>query len=164
MPGTIMSAMNTLTKPPRRWFRRKRVLAPFALVTLLLAAVWLTRPEPLPFRGGGPSARLALHARHALPVRWFAGAMLPNDRRFGADVSSVVVAVDSAVTQFKVGDEVDHSVADGAFAEYARASQTFIAHEPANISFEQAAAVPVAGLTALQGLRDHSQLKPGQRC
>lgn len=71
-------------------------------------------------------------------------------------------AVGSNVTQFKPGDEV-FGCCGGAFAEYACASQSTLVMKPENVSFEQAASVPVAGLTALQGLRDKAKIQPGQK-
>ena len=82
-------------------------------------------------------------------------------RRPGRDVAGEVEAVGGNVTQFKPGDEV-FGVASGAFAEYVCAPETTIALKPANVSFESAAASPVAGCTALQSLRDTGRLQPGQ--
>jgi NADPH:quinone reductase-like Zn-dependent oxidoreductase len=90
------------------------------------------------------------------------GMSKPKDTRIGTDFAGVVEAVGSAVTQFKAGDEV-FGAKGGSLAEYVAVGQDRIALKPVNASFEQAAAVPVAGLTALQGLRDHGQLKPGQQ-
>lgn len=83
----------------------------------------------------------------------------------GADIAGRVEAVGAAVTQFRPGDEVfgQSKGARGAFAEYARADENQLALKPANLSFEQAAAVPVAATTALQGLRDTGQIHTGQR-
>jgi NADPH:quinone reductase-like Zn-dependent oxidoreductase len=78
------------------------------------------------------------------------------------DVAGEIAAVGSLVTQFKPGDEV-FGTSPGAFAEYARASENKIVLKPAQLTFEQAAAVPVAALTALQGLRDKGQLRAGQK-
>jgi NADPH:quinone reductase-like Zn-dependent oxidoreductase len=80
----------------------------------------------------------------------------------GVDLSGVVEAIGANVTRFAPGDEVFGS-APAAFAEYALAREEKLALKPRNASFEQAAAVGVAGRTALQGLRDHAQVKPGQR-
>jgi NADPH:quinone reductase-like Zn-dependent oxidoreductase len=88
------------------------------------------------------------------------GMRKPKDPRMGADVAGVVEAVGKNVTDFKVGDEV-FGTSGGAFAEYAVASR--VAHKPANITFEQAAAVPIAGITALQGLRDRGKIQAGQK-
>jgi NADPH:quinone reductase-like Zn-dependent oxidoreductase len=82
--------------------------------------------------------------------------------RPGVDVAGEVVAIGRGVTQFKVGDAV-FGVGRGAFAEYACASEAKLVLKPESLSFEQAAAVPVAGLTALQGLRDKGHLQPGQK-
>jgi NADPH:quinone reductase-like Zn-dependent oxidoreductase len=81
--------------------------------------------------------------------------------RPGRDVAGEVEAVGKNVMAFKPGDRV-FGCCGGAFAEYACASEAALAVKPANMSFEQAAAVPVAGLTALQGLRDTGKLQPGQ--
>ena len=68
------------------------------------------------------------------------------------------------MTGFKPGDEV-YGTCDGSFAEYARARPSRLAPKPANLSFEQAAAVPVSALTALQAVRDHGhRCRPGRRC
>jgi NADPH:quinone reductase-like Zn-dependent oxidoreductase len=75
-------------------------------------------------------------------------------------VAGQVEAVGRNVTQFKPGDEV-FGTCSGAFAEYACARESALASKPTNMSFEQAASVPVAGLTALQGLRDKGQIQPG---
>jgi NADPH:quinone reductase-like Zn-dependent oxidoreductase len=66
------------------------------------------------------------------------------------------------VTRFGAGDEVYGVSAVGSFAEYARSRELDLARKPANLSFEQAATVPVSGMTALQGLRDVGRLQPGQ--
>jgi len=82
--------------------------------------------------------------------------------RPGRDVAGQVEAVGKNVTQFKAGDEV-FGACNGAFAEYACAAESAFATKPSEVSFEQAASVPVAGLTALQGFRDKAQLQPGQK-
>ena len=86
----------------------------------------------------------------------------PRNRVPGLDVAGTVVAVGPAVTRFAAGDEV-FGVARGSFAEYAAAPEGTLARKPAALSFEQAAAVAVSGLTALQGLRDAGRIKPGQK-
>ena len=80
----------------------------------------------------------------------------------GVDVAGDVEAVGEGVTQFAPGDEV-FGGAPAAFAEYALARESGLVLKPRNLSFEQAATVGVAGRTALQGLRDHARVKPGQR-
>ena len=86
----------------------------------------------------------------------------PRNRVPGLDVAGTVVAVGPAVTRFAAGDEV-FGVARGSFAEYAAAPEGTLARKPAALSLEQAAAVAVSGLTALQGLRDAGRIKPGQK-
>lgn len=94
-------------------------------------------------------------------VRFSVGFPKPKDTILGWDMAGRVEAVGSAVTQFQPGDAVFGAV-KGAFAEYIVAAAGRLAPKPANLSFEQAAAVPTAGLTALQGLRDAGKLQPGQ--
>jgi NADPH:quinone reductase-like Zn-dependent oxidoreductase len=86
----------------------------------------------------------------------------PRNRVPGLDVAGTVVAVGPAVTRFAAGDEV-FGIARGSFAEYAAAREGTLVRKPAALSFEQAAAVTVSGLTALQGLRDAGRIKPGQK-
>jgi NADPH:quinone reductase-like Zn-dependent oxidoreductase len=90
------------------------------------------------------------------------GLRRPKDPRRGGDVAGVVEAVGSDVTTFAVGDEVFGSCI-GAFAEYATPLARNLAAKPASLSFEEAAAIPVAGITALQALRDHGNLQAGQK-
>jgi NADPH:quinone reductase-like Zn-dependent oxidoreductase len=94
-------------------------------------------------------------------MRAFFGMRAPKEPRIGADLAGVVEAVGKNVTAFKRGDKV-FGTAAGALAEYVCASQTKVALMPANVTFEQAAAIPIAGLTALQGLRDKAEVKAGQ--
>jgi NADPH:quinone reductase-like Zn-dependent oxidoreductase len=85
-----------------------------------------------------------------------------KSRRPGVDVAGEVVAVGKRVQQFRPGDAV-FGAGRGAFAEYACAPESTLLLKPANITFEQAACLLIAGLTALQGLRDHGHLQPGQK-
>jgi NADPH:quinone reductase-like Zn-dependent oxidoreductase len=80
----------------------------------------------------------------------------------GVDLAGTVEAVGPGVTRFKPGDEV-FGGAPASFAEYVRAREDRLLLKPRDLPFEQAASVNVAGRTALQGLRDHAQIKPGQR-
>jgi NADPH:quinone reductase-like Zn-dependent oxidoreductase len=89
------------------------------------------------------------------------GLRAPKTPVPGMDVAGVVQAVGRDVTRFQPGDEV-FGIAKGAYAEYARAPESKLAPKPANLTFEQAAVVAVSGLPALQGLRDHGMLRPGQ--
>ena len=94
------------------------------------------------------------------------GLLKPKNTRMGADVAGRVEAVGGSVKQFKPGDEVFGDIAaggSGSFAEYVAAPERLLALKPANLSFEEAAAVPLAAVTALQGLRDKGQIKPGQK-
>jgi NADPH:quinone reductase-like Zn-dependent oxidoreductase len=89
------------------------------------------------------------------------GIRAPKEEQIGVDLAGTVEAVGGNVTRLQPGDEV-FGGRTGALAEYVRARDA-VAPKPANLTFEQAAAVPVAGLTALQGLRDKGQLRPGQK-
>lgn len=90
------------------------------------------------------------------------GLLKPKDQRLGSDLAGQVEAVGNKVKQFQPGDEV-FGTGDGAFAEYACARETAVVLKPAALTFETAAAVPIAALTALQGLRDNGQIQPGQK-
>ena len=89
------------------------------------------------------------------------GLRKPRDTRLGQDVAGQVEAVGKNVTQFKPGDEV-FGICRGALAEYACGSERGLVMKPANVIFEQAASIPLAGLTALQGLRE-GKIQPGQK-
>jgi NADPH:quinone reductase-like Zn-dependent oxidoreductase len=95
-------------------------------------------------------------------VRILAGLRKPKVTRLGVDVAGQVEAVGRNVTQFKPGDEV-FGACRGAFAEYACTSESALVMKPDNVTFEQAASVPIAAFTALQGLRDKGQIQPGQK-
>ena len=95
-------------------------------------------------------------------VRVYSGLRKPKIPQLGVDVAGVVEAVGSGVTEFKPGDEV-FGTCDGALAEYARASESALVLKPKNLTFEQAAAIPVAGSTALQAVRDYGQTQAGQQ-
>ncbi len=90
------------------------------------------------------------------------GLRKPKDPRLGADFAGCVEAVGKNVTQFQPGDEV-FGASKGAFAEYTCVTEDELAPKPANLSFEEAAAVSVAAITALQGLRDKGQIHSGQK-
>lgn len=91
------------------------------------------------------------------------GLRKPTDTRLGADLAGRVEAVGKNVTEFKPGDEVFGAIGAGSFAEYACTREKNLALKPGHISFEAAAAAPVVGLTALQGLRDTGQIRAGQK-
>ena len=91
-----------------------------------------------------------------------AGLRRPKNTILGSDVAGQVEAVGAGVTQFHPGDEVVGFVGAGAFAEYISVPEAFLGPKPANLTFEQAATIPLAGMTALQGLRDAGQIRTGQ--
>ncbi|MGH8240760.1 MAG: NAD(P)-dependent alcohol dehydrogenase [Steroidobacteraceae bacterium] len=116
-----------------------------------------------------------VHAAALNPVDWHSmrgspylmrivsGFGSPKDPRVGADFAGTVEAVGKNVTRFKPGDEV-FGGANGAVAEYVVVRESRgVALKPANVTFEQAGSVAVAALTALQGLRDHGGIEPGQK-
>src|ERR687893_632506 len=90
------------------------------------------------------------------------GLRKPKIRIRGTDVAGTVEVAGRNVTQFKEGDQV-YGTCDGSFAEYACAKAERVAPKPANLSFEQAATVPVSGVTALNGMRDAGKIQPGQK-
>jgi len=96
-------------------------------------------------------------------MRLSSGIGAPDDTRLGVDFAGTVEAVGDTVTRFKPGDEV-FGGRTGAFGEYVIVPEDrALALKPANVTFEQAAAVPIAAITALQALRDKGQLQPGQK-
>ena len=90
------------------------------------------------------------------------GFRRPKVRVRGWDVAGTVEAVGASVTDFRPGDEVMGVAEGGSFAEYAVTSPDKLVPKPANLSFEQAAALPISGVTALQALRDKAHVQPGQ--
>jgi NADPH:quinone reductase-like Zn-dependent oxidoreductase len=94
------------------------------------------------------------------------GLLKPKNTILGADIAGRVEAVGRNVTQFQPGDEVFGDLSRcgfGAFAEYVAVPEHALAPKPTRLTFEQAAAVPVSAVTALQGLRDKGQIQPGQK-
>jgi len=101
-----------------------------------------------------------------LLLRLFSGFLKPKHQILGADVAGRVEAVGRNVKQFQPGDEVFGDISGdgrGGFAEYVCAPEDALVLKPARLTFEEAAAVPFAGVTALQGLRDKGQIKSGQK-
>jgi NADPH:quinone reductase-like Zn-dependent oxidoreductase len=127
------------------------------------------RPQP-----GEGDVLVRVHAASVNPADWYAmmgtpwitrpqsGLRRPRSSRVGLDLAGVVAAVGGGVTRLTPGDEV-FGAGTGTLAEYTAAPEAGLVVKPANVSFEQAAAVPVAGLTALQGLRDRGRVRPGQQ-
>ena len=89
------------------------------------------------------------------------GLRAPKNPVIGMDLAGIVEAAGKNVTRFRPGDEV-FGIGEGSFAKYARAREEKLAPKPANLTFEQAAAVAVSGLTALQAVRDHGRVAPEQ--
>jgi NADPH:quinone reductase-like Zn-dependent oxidoreductase len=99
-------------------------------------------------------------------LRLITGLLKPKNKILGADIAGRVEAVGGNVKQFQPGDEVFGDISSfawGGFAEYVCARENGLGLKPANISFEEAAAVPMAAVVALQGLRDQGQIQPGQK-
>jgi NADPH:quinone reductase-like Zn-dependent oxidoreductase len=116
---------------------------------------------------------LRVHASSVNPVEWYRvtgpyfarigeGLRKPKSKAVGADVAGRVEGVGKDVKEFQPGDDV-FGTAAGAWAEYASAREVRLVPKPANVSFEEAAATPVAAITALQALRDKGEVQPGQR-
>ena len=136
----------------------------------VLAVEQVAKPTP-----ADDQLLVKVHAAALNPVDWHtmrgspyimrlaSGFGSPKDPRVGVDFAGTVEAVGKNVTRFKPGDEV-FGGADGAVAEYVVVRETRgVALKPANVTFEQAGSVAVAAMTALQGLRDHGGIKPGQK-
>src|SRR5215472_18192898 len=91
------------------------------------------------------------------------GLRAPKLRILGGDMAGQVEAVGRDVTEFRPGDDVFALLEQGGFAEYVTVRESLLTPKPENLSYEQAAAVPMAATTALLGLRDAGQLRPGQK-
>lgn len=94
-------------------------------------------------------------------IRFFTGLIQPKSPRLGADFAGIVESVGSQVTRFKPGDHV-YGTCQGAFADFACAPEKNLAIKHDSFTFEQAASLPIAGVTALQALRDCARIQPGQ--
>jgi NADPH:quinone reductase-like Zn-dependent oxidoreductase len=105
------------------------------------------------------------HFMRGLPYisRPQAGWRKPKNKVLGSDMAGEVDAVGDNVTRFGPGDQVYGFVGHGGFAEYVAVPQELLGSKPANLSFEQAATVPLAAMTALQGVRDEGRIQPGER-
>jgi len=137
------------------------------------------RPDVLELRDvqkpeiGDDQVLVRVHASSVNPVEWYGvsgpyfarvgnGMRRPKDQTVGADLAGVVEAVGRDVTLFEPGDEV-FGVSGGSWAEYTIAREDRLAKKPASLSFDEAAAVPVAAVTALQALRDKGDVQAGQK-
>jgi NADPH:quinone reductase-like Zn-dependent oxidoreductase len=116
---------------------------------------------------------IRVHASSVNPAEWYRvmgpffarfgnGVRRPKSPHIGADLAGRVEAVGKDVKEFRPGDEV-FGTSGASWAEYAAAREPRLVRKPANVSFEEAAAVPVAALTALQAVRDHGRVQPGQK-
>lgn len=105
------------------------------------------------------------HVFTGLPrvMRLSMGLRKPKNRILGADFAGVIEAVGSGVTDWAVGDAVYSQKAGGAYAEYVTIDQKWLATKPTTLTFEQAATVPLAGVTAIQAIRDRAAVVPGTR-
>ena len=113
-------------------------------------------------RAAGVNVGVCYSVRGApFAMRLSSGLLKPTVGIPGVDLAGTVESVGPGVTRFKPGDEV-FGVADGACAEYALAQEAKLAAKPANLTFEEAASVPISALAALHGLRDKGRLRPGQ--
>ena len=145
------------------------VYCDYGLANLKLAEI--AKPTPT-----DDQILVKVHAASVNPLDWHfiegtpmimralgVGLRKPKDTRLGVDFAGTVETVGKNVTQFKAGDEV-FGGRDGAFAEYVcpRADRA-VTLKPANITFEQAASVNIAGITALQAVRDKGKVQPGQK-
>ena len=95
-------------------------------------------------------------------MRRNAGIGAPKNERMGVDFAGTVESVGRTATKFKPGDEV-FGLRTGAFAEYVTTREDYVVHKPANATFEEAAAIPIAAVTALEGLREHGRVQAGQK-
>jgi NADPH:quinone reductase-like Zn-dependent oxidoreductase len=125
---------------------------------------------------GGDGVLVRVRAASANPYDWHymrglpyiarvmaTGVRKPKHSVLGTDIAGEVEAVGNAVTRFRTGDEVFGFVGAGGFADYVSAPEKLLALKPANLGFEQAATVPLAAVTALQGLRDAGKIRSGQK-
>jgi NADPH:quinone reductase-like Zn-dependent oxidoreductase len=121
----------------------------------------------------GDQVLVRVRASSVNPAEWYRvhgpffmrpaeGVRRPKRAALGTDVAGQVDAVGKEASEFRPGDEVFGSGL-GAWAEYAVARESHLVRKPANVSFEEVAAVPIAALTALQALRDHARVQPGQK-
>lgn len=138
----------------------------------ILALKEVDRPEPKPHEvlvkvlaASVNKADWHLLRGEPFPIRLMAGLRKPKYQILGADVAGVVERVGQAVSQFKRGDEVFGDLSGngfGGFAEYVAADEKYLAKKPSNLTYEETAALPLAAITALQGLRNKGKISAGQ--
>jgi NADPH:quinone reductase-like Zn-dependent oxidoreductase len=128
------------------------------------------KPEPI-----DDQVLVKVHAASVNPLDWHymrgapflvrlqAGLLKPKNTRLGVDAAGLVAAVGKNVKQFRPGEEVFGNTRLGSLGEYVLAVEDKLVLKPKHCTFEEAAAVPVAAITALQALRDHGQIQPGQK-
>ncbi len=159
-PSEVQAGDNTMMgvfrpcygSPDVLQYHRAEIPTPKADQVLVKVAFASVNPLDVHFMTGSPYV-----------LRLIAGIGAPDDPRIGRDFAGTVIAVGEDVTELEPGDRVFGGAAH-AFSEYlVRSATGSIARIPEDVSFEQAAGVPIAGATAIQALRDHGQLQPGQR-
>jgi NADPH:quinone reductase-like Zn-dependent oxidoreductase len=153
VPGDGMRAIVYCDYGPPTVLRLETIAKPVPTDSQVLVRVRAAAVNPLDWHYMRGTPRIA---------RMDMGLRRPKEIRLGTDFAGTVEAVGRAVTQLQPGDEV-FGARTGAFAEYITVRADRVVTKPASITFEQAAAVPVAGLTALQGVRDHGGVGPGQK-
>jgi len=152
----FMKAMVYTQRGSQDMFQLKEIATPTPANDQVLIKVYAASVNPLDWKS----------MRMPWIVRLINGGLLkPKQKVLGCDIAGRVEAAGRDVKQFQPGDEVfgAKGFAGGGFAEYVCAVEDKLALKPANISFEEAAAVPVAAITALQGLRDKGRIQRGQR-
>lgn len=156
-------------EPPAESARMLAIRSPCYGGTDTMRLEQVERPEP-----GDDELLIAVHAAGVNPLDWHymqgqpyimrltSGIGRPRDARSGVDFAGTVEAVGRSVREFRPGDPV-FGARSGAFAEYLIARERHVVRKPPAVSFEEAAAVPIAAITALQALRDAGQVGPGTR-
>src|SRR5260370_24521590 len=149
----LMKAIVTTQYGPPEVLQLREITTPAPAVGQVLIKLYASSVNPLDsFMMRGPLFFLPTVSK----------LLKPKHKVIGADIAGRVESVGRDVKQFHPGDEV-FGASLGGFAEYVCATEDRLALKPSNISFEQAAAVPVAAITALQGLRDQGQIERGQK-
>ncbi len=151
-----MKAIAYTQDGPRDVFQAEELATPSPAENEVLIKVCAASVNPLDWKT----------MRVPAPIRLLSGGLLTKKHKvLGCDIAGRIEAVGKQVKQFQPGDEVFgvRGFVGGGFAEYVCARENRLARKPANLSFEAAAATPVAAITALQGLRDKGCIRPGQK-